>query len=191
MKGNRIGTEQLAAIGMTLVVASVVVGFLAIGCGREQAETSAKPAVATKSSTQTNALASTNGATPAAGIADQTPPADEATATTAANIDSLPPDILASAPDNLVLPGDIVEIKAQGTVDVTEMTLTDARGKTQPLVYDAAAAIWRAQYRVPLHTATERVGLSLTAKNGFNQWRRVWVFLKVYKEPAKADSAGN
>lgn len=189
MKGERIGTEQLAAIGMTFVVASLAIGFLAIGCGKEQGKTASIDAGSTQSATSGNTVVPASAAATASTMTEPTPQGQEATAATA---DSLPPDILASVSEEFVLPGDIVEIKAQGTVDVTEVTLTDGRGKTQPLVYDSAAAVWRAQYRVPLRTTTDRVGLSLTAKNGFNQWRRVWVFLKVEREEeAKVDSAGN
>jgi hypothetical protein len=41
---------------------------------------------------------------------------------------------------------------------------------------------------VPLKTSTDRLGISLTAKNGDKGWRRVWVFLNVQKLAAEADS---
>ncbi len=34
----------------------------------------------------------------------------------------------------------------------------------------------------------ERVGLSVTAKNGVNRWRRVWVFMDVQKAPEQKGS---
>ena len=67
--------------------------------------------------------------------------------------------------------------------------LKDGGGKTQPLLYDQAAAAWRTRYRVPLHPATERFGLSVTAKNAQKLQQRVWVFLQV-QEAAAGEAAG-
>jgi hypothetical protein len=39
--------------------------------------------------------------------------------------------------------------------------------------------VWRAQDRVPLHPRHERFGVSVTARNDADRWRRVWVFLNV------------
>ncbi len=187
MKNTKMGTDQLAALGLTLVVASLAVGLLAIGCGKQEGETAATEATATKASAPGNAATATNAVAPATSLTEATPP----NADVPARADSLPPDIAASASEEFVAPGDIVEITAEGTTDVAEVTLTDARGKTQPLVYDASMGIWKTHYRVPLRTTTDRLGLSLTAKNGFNCWRRVWVFLNIQKLGAGADSTGN
>ena len=70
-----------------------------------------------------------------------------------------------------------------------EVILKDGGGKTQPLHYDQAVAAWRARYRVPLHPATERFGLSVTAKNAQKLQQRVWVFLQV-REAAVGEAAG-
>jgi hypothetical protein len=51
-------------------------------------------------------------------------------------------------------------------------------------------AAWRVYYRVPMKVTGDRVALSVTAKNGVNQWKRVWVFPKVVSEEASADSSG-
>lgn len=187
MKGTKTGTEQLAALGLTLVVASLTVGFLTIGCGKQQSDTVATEAGPVQAADRGNAPAAANAAAEGAGMAEAISPDQEATTALG---DSLPPDILASVSEEFVLPGDIVEITAQGTVDVVEVTLTDGRGKKQPLTYDPTVALWRAHYRVPLKTTADRVGLSVTAKNGLNQWRRVWVFLNVQREATEADSSG-
>ena len=186
MKGTRMGTDQLAALGLTLVVASLTVGLLAVGCGKQEgAKVVAEQA--TSQPAPGNAVAAATAGTPQQAMTETTPPSADA----AAPVDSMPPDVTASVSDDFVAPGDIVEITAEGTADVAEVTLTDARGKTQPLSYDSAMGIWKTHYRVPLKTSTDRLGLSLTAKNGFNCWRRVWVFINVQKLAVGADSTTN
>lgn len=105
---------------------------------------------------------------------------------------SLPPEVAVSVSDPLAVPGSIVEITAEGSADVTGITLSDGRGQTRPFSYDAAANVWRASYRVPLRSAAERLGLSATATNGGNRWKRVWIFLEVLPKQTTAavDSSG-
>jgi len=182
MKSEKVGTDQLAALGLTVIVASLAVGFLAIGCGRQQSETTTE-AGTVQSAGAGKAPVAANAAAPATGTAEN--------GGTAAAVDSLPPDILATASSDYVAPGEIVEITAQGTADVVEVNLRDGRGKSIPLVYDAAAGQWRGRYRVPLRPETERIGLSVTAKNAENLRHRVWVFLQLNQlagETAEPDS---
>lgn len=186
MKATEAGTEQLAALGMTLVLASLTVGFLTIGCGSQESKSASTETGAVQTTDRGNGPVAANASAEGTGLAEATASAEGGTT---AQGDSLPPDILASASEEFVLPGDVVEIKAQGTVDVVDVTLKDGRGITTPLTYDAAASLWRGHYRVPLKATTDRVGLSVTAKNGLNQWRRVWVFLNVQREVAEIDSA--
>jgi len=193
MKGIKIGTDQFAALGLSLVVASLAIGFLAIGCGQHQTETAstetnAVQAAAAKQPRPAAAHEATaaGGATAGEGMTEATPQAESEKA--AVSADSLPPDVVASASESLVTPGTIVEIAAEGSPDVVEVVLTDGIGKSQPLIYDSTAKCWRILYRVPLRTATDRVGLSVTAKNSLNRWHRVWVFLKVQRDGAPADS---
>jgi len=164
MKTDGAGTRTL------LITASLVVAFLALGCG-EQKE---------------HAAVVTN-ATPAAAMQQSTPAAVEATTTTpeatgqtgATGATELPPDVTAFVPDSLITPGNVVEITAQASTDATGLMLTDRLGIKHPFVYDMDAKAWRVQYRVPLNTHIDRLGLSVTATNGSNRFKRVWVFLKI------------
>jgi hypothetical protein len=163
-----------------IVMASATLAFLALGCSehKEQAQvaTDAGPVPAVQEIPQT-VVASTGGNTPEAGLMTQ----GDATALG----DSLPPDVTAFAPDSLVVPGGVVEITAQASADVTAMTLTDRLGQKHPFTYDSEAKAWRVYYRVPIQTNTEQLGLSITATNGANRWKRVWVFLKTQGEEPK------
>ena len=96
--------------------------------------------------------------------------------------ESLPPDLSVTVSDTLVSPGESVEITAEGTSDVGEIVLWDGIHDRQALTYDSMAKVWRTNYRVPLRPSSERFGLSVTAKNEANRWRRVWVFLSVQRE---------
>jgi hypothetical protein len=46
--------------------------------------------------------------------------------------------------------------------------------------------VWRVSYRVPLRPKQERLGLSVTAQNDLNRWRRVWIFLHVQQPKTEA-----
>ena len=188
MKTEKVGTDQLAALGLTVIVASLAVGLLAIGCGKQQSETATTETGIIRAADAGKAPAAANAAASATGTEATTPQAE---LNSADSIDAMPPDILAKASADYVTSGEIVEITAQGTPDVVEVILKDGRGKTQPLVYDEAAAQWRGRYRVPLQPATERLGLSVTAKNAQKLQHRVWVFLQVQEiaaETAAPDS---
>jgi hypothetical protein len=167
MKTDGAGTRTL------LITASLVVAFLALGCGEQKehaaVETSAAPAAAMKQPTPAASVEATTG--PAA---TQTGSPTDEKATT-----ELPPDVTALVPDSLVTPGNVVEITAQASTDATGLILTDRLGIKYPFVYDMDAKAWRVQYRVPLNTHIDRLGLSVTATNGSNRFKRVWVFLKI------------
>ena len=90
-----------------------------------------------------------------------------------------PPDVVAAVSDTFVTAGQAVEVKVEGTSDVTEMALTDGRGDAIPMVKDESGSTWRVGYRVPLRPSSDRLGLAVTAKNQAHRWRRVWVFLQV------------
>jgi len=93
--------------------------------------------------------------------------------------DSMPPDLAVSVGDTLVTPGETVELTARGTPDVVEVTLWDGVHERLAFTRDAEGNTWRVQYRVPLRLKSERLGLSVTAKNEAGRWRRVWLFLKL------------
>jgi hypothetical protein len=92
---------------------------------------------------------------------------------------SAPPDVIASVSDTVVSAGQPVEVTVEATPDVTEMALADGLGDAIPMVRDSNGLTWRANFRVPLRPRSERLGLSVTAKNQDHRWRRVWLFLEV------------
>ncbi len=164
------------------IAASAMVAFLALGCGeqkeRAEVETSATPAAALKQ-IPTAGVAVTATTTPEAGMGSEG---------LAASTDSLPPDVTALAPDSLVTPGSVVEITAQASTDAGTVILTDGLGHKYPFAYDTDAKAWRIHYRVPIKTSLDKLGLSVTATNGTNRWKRVWVFLNVEGGvPAESD----
>ena len=166
-----------------VITASAAVAFLALGCGEQKqqaaVETDASQAAAVEH-TSPAVVAAASTATPEAGLAGEGSETNTA--------ESLPPDVTALAPDSAVVPGNIVEVTAQASTDVTSMTLTDRLGQKYPFVYDTDAKAWRVHYRVPLRTHIDRLGLSVTATNGANRWKRVWIFLNIQGGvPAESD----
>lgn len=108
---------------------------------------------------------------------------------------SIAPDIVVEVPSTSVAPGDVVEFTVYGTPDVNELVLWDGLNDKQALRYDGSTGTWRVQYRVPLRPPTERLGVSVTARNGDDRWRRRWVFLEVgtpapAAEPVMEDTSG-
>lgn len=100
--------------------------------------------------------------------------------------EAVSPDVTVSVADTLVSPGETVEITARATGDAKQLVLWDGIHDRQAFAYDSTTSQWRATYRVPLRPAFERVGLSVTAKNDSNRWRRVWIFLHVEQPEAVA-----
>jgi hypothetical protein len=96
-----------------------------------------------------------------------------------AGADSLAPEVEVETRDPIVTPGKAIEITAIGSDDVREVELSDGRGKTTSFVYDLPTRTWKAYYRVPMKSGSDRLGLSVTAKNEGRRWRRVWLFLEV------------
>ncbi len=177
MKENGAGKRTM------VIAASAVVAFLALGCGEQKeraaVETSAAPAAALEQRAPSAVVAATGTATPEAGATGER---------LTASVDSLPPDVTAFAPDSLVVPGTVIEITAQASTDAVAVTLTDRLGHKYPFVYDTDAKAWRVQYRVPIQTPIDRLGLSVTATNGTNRFKRVWVFLNIEGGiPAESD----
>ncbi len=163
-----------------LVAAAAAVVFLAVGCGRQEDEQASGGAGAgqavlvAQSSTPVETSRGTRQAeavvvAPGEGIA-------------AVSADSLPPDVAATVADTLVYPGGSVEVTAAGSPDVVGVMLSDGVGRKQPFAYDASTDTWRVFYRVPMKASTDRVALSVTAKNAAHRWRRVWLFLTVQRE---------
>ena len=168
---------------VVLITASAVVAFLALGCGEQKdraaVQTSAAP-VASLEQPASAVVAATGAVTPEAGLGGE--------GGSATSADSLPPDVTAFAPDSLVTPGNVVEITAQASTDATMLMLTDRLGHKYAFTYDTDAKAWRVHYRVPIQTRIDLLGLSVTATNGANRYKRVWVFLKIEGGvPAESD----
>jgi len=171
--------ERHVILGLAPVAAAVLIA----GCGQHKSDqaalqASSDPSVATGAPTA--AVAATH---PTPEVADA---GSQATSPNAA----LPPEIDASAGQDMVRPGEVVEITAEGSADVVRMTLQDRLGQKEPMVFDSTDKVWHASYRVPLKSV-ERIALSVTAENAANHWRRVWVFVKTQADSASvpADSS--
>ncbi|HYM80245.1 MAG TPA: hypothetical protein VEY91_02405 [Candidatus Limnocylindria bacterium] len=172
---NSNGTNRL---GGELIVASLLVALMTIGCGKQQSQpisSDVQPTTAVVAQQPGEVLERT---TPASTI-----PENEGELSALAESQS--PDLAVSTVDSLVAPGSFVEIVAEGSAEVVSMSLRDDFGKILPLVRDGASNLWLATYRVPMKVSKERVALSVTAKDGSHRWRRVWVFLNVRQETVK------
>jgi len=186
-----------------LMAASIAIVLMAVGCGREETHSAVGAATGGEKGVTRMATSQTGGprgeavagvaltaATPEAGLSGDEAIGGEAAETPTSgagasnHADSEPPDVIASIADSLVVPGGVVEVTAEASPDVVQVTLNDGIGKPKPLVYDAGAGLWRTTYRVPLKAGTQRVGFSITARNGREQWRRVWVFPSAPREEA-------
>jgi len=189
VQAMRDGSGRLvrrAGWGVATLIGLIAAGVCGGGCGNRSGDHSAvaqapQPAVATPS----------GGGGVLASVAstrshETREPGSEALA--AASVDSLPPDVAASASDEKVFTGTSVEITAKGSPDVVGVVLGDGNGGRAPFAYDASADLWRVGYRVPVSPKSDRLALSVTARNASGRWRRVWVFLNAEKEMAAVDS---
>lgn len=196
METKEFGTKGLA-IGGTLMLAAATVAFLAIGCGEQKSKTTVQRAEA-EGVTSGGIMEAGAKAAPIVQASAETTTAEataatEGTATPAAEgttpVDALPPDVAATVTEAIAAPGGVVEILAEGSPDVTAMTLTDGVGKQYPFTYQAATDRWRVLYRVPIRAHGEQLGLSVTATNGANRWKRIWVFVDIGRGATAAEEA--
>lgn len=166
----------LKVFGMftVLFVAAVAAGVALSGCGSNSGSTG---------HVSDNAPAVVTGDVATAQVASVTPAPPPAgsglSAQDQAVREGLPPDLTVSVGDTLAAPGQAVEFTVVGTDDVREVALSDGRDEPLPFVRDAGTNVWRAQYRMPLRPRHDRLGVSVTARNDAQRWRRVWVFLSV------------
>ena len=156
---------------MSLAVSAACV--LLAGCGSESSKTA-----------QVESSASSGSGEPTAVVASVTPEHSASPARTQAQpmpgtMDGLPPEIAIGDLNTSVTPGQPLQIEVFGTPDVTAMALSDGINDPAPFYHDVNGDVWRVSYRVPLRVRQERLGLSVTAQNDLNRWRRVWVFLDV------------
>jgi hypothetical protein len=180
--------ELLSRMGLwgVFVLAAVTLGsigaaFLFAGCGSNDTSTQV-------AQQQTSAI-DVSGASVMPASA---PPASSSNESDryVTSADSLPPEVAVTVSESTVVPGGVIEITAESSPDAVEVTLSDGIGKQQPLAYDDAGKVWRGFYRVPLRTSSERLGLSVVAKNGAHRWHRVWTFLTIDREePCSPDSS--
>jgi hypothetical protein len=177
----------IAGLGELLAVSFAVSAacLLMTGCGQEKTATARVESNAQSSS-------SPQAASTSAVVANSTSGAPAAVTTgalvTGSEHDGLPPEIAIGEVDTLVAPGQPLQLTIYGTPDVTSMSLADGIGKPEPLVHDASGDVWRVSYRVPLRPKQDRIGLSVTAQNDLNRWRRVWIFLRVQSPGTVAKS---
>jgi hypothetical protein len=188
-------SAKVTAVTGTLLLAAATVAFLAIGCGEQKSKTTMQRAEA--NGVTSGVMETPNQAIPAVATAEgttaegattgseTTTPQAEAGAT---QVDALPPDVAASVTEAIATRGGIVEILAEGSPDVTSVTLTDAIGKTYPFIYQPATDRWRVLYRVPLRAKTEQLGLGVTATNAANRYKRVWVFVDLGQDQCAAEA---
>lgn len=176
----------VAASFGALFVAIVAVGALAASCGEKSGGTSA-PASAQVESSAGGTHAVVAAVTPAAPAAPTS--GERPVLSGEASDEVLPPDVSLSVLDTLVTPGQVIPFTVEGTTDVSRMELYDGNGDPLPMVRLAGSNTWRVAYRVPLRPRLERYGVSITAYNDANRWRRVWVFLHVRSAAELAEDA--
>ena len=173
--------SMLCAWGSVTAMALVATLGLAEGCAHDHTRVSSE---ASSSATQQAVVASNEGLT--VGASSPLPEIGSVDGDR-----SVPPDLVAAVSDTFVTAGQAVEVKVEGTPDVTEMALSDGRGDALPMVRDSVGNVWRVGYRVPLRPQQERIALSVTAKNDQHRWRRVWLFIQVDdgQHPIESQSA--
>ena len=174
--------EQAAAHRRNMIVSWISASAIALiastmlleSCGQQSDNTTAAASPReTVAPPQQNVVASTESVRPT-GNAPASQPAGVAN-----ELKSVPPDAIVAVSDTFVTAGQPIEVKVEGTPDVTEMALSDGRGDPLPMVKDSTGNVWRVNYRVPLRPRTDRLGLSVTARNESKSWRRVWIFLQI------------
>jgi hypothetical protein len=169
---ERIG-KRGALVASGVFVASVTVAMLH-GCSQQGGEQQAQQ------STPSEAVVATH-----PGVAPSPPSWSQGSTSNVEHgmdsPESVPPEVDAMVSDTLVVPGGVIEITAETSPDVTEVTLRDRVGRMQAFAYDSSSSVWRTYYRAPIKP-TGRLGLSVTAKTPAERWSRVWVFTKVQPE---------
>ena len=180
-----IGTwfEVIGPLGV-LCIAAVLTAVIVSSCGSEHAQTKSSEA-------QSQVVTPQEGTQNAAAAAMTVPlPAPSGRLERRTEVQQgLPPDLSVSVPDTSVGPGQAVEFSVEATGDVTQIAVSDGSGDPLPMVLDEETGEWKVQYRVPLKPRHERIGLSVTARNDANRWRRVWVFLHVTPDEAASAEA--
>lgn len=184
--GTNMTLPERVAVGMIILAIALAAGFLISGCGGSKSVETSSGMSHNQPDVADAATAVTPATVPALPAASLSPVRDAQAGVVGTSADSLPPEVVGTVQDKNVAPGQVIEIVAEGSLDVTEITLTDGLNRKQALKFDSESGLWRTYYRIPLENGSDRIGLSLTAKNGVEKWRRVWIFLNV----AEPDSCG-
>ena len=172
-RAERRQRGMLCAWVATTAIALVATVTMLESCGSDNSHTQLASATHESAAPQQNVVASTDGAVVGGGAPKAEPEASSS------QLKTVPPDAVVAVSDTFVTAGQPIEVKVEGTPDVTEMALSDGHGDALPMVKDSSSNVWRVNYRVPLRPRSDRLGLSVTAQNDSHRWRRVWVFLQV------------
>jgi len=164
LRGRARGATMEAALGCALMAGAIVVQ----GCGEEKS--------ASRQAALVTPVAETPAVSPAEAVKPMVAPSNTGPEKRGED-GALPPDVKVTVADTLVTPGEPIAIVVRGTADVSRLELKDDFGDVLPFVRDADGRTWRVTYRVPLRPSHDRWGLSVTAHNESDRWRRVWVFL--------------
>jgi len=166
----------------TIALVSALAAYVLMGCGQHKSHELAQ----TSSVHDGLVVAQPASVTPQAPTTSQSSETTESTPREAAtSVDAVPPEVNANVTDTSVVRGSVIEVSAEGSSDVVSMSVKDDLGTELPMAYDSANQVWRAFYRVPLKSKTERVGLAVTAKNASGRWRRVYEFVQVEHESGR------
>ena len=170
-------THSTSAIGLRAAYAAsaLALAVTLASCGSQHSN------VASNEATSSQVEASSQQSGPIVAMpAMSTPPAGNSQGSRVISLgDSLPPEVTASVEDSVVRAGEVVEVIAQGSDDVSQVGLSDGLGRMQLFTHDPASNVWHVLYRVPLKTKKDKLALSVTALNDVNRWRRVWVFVQL------------
>ncbi len=164
-----------AWVGAT-AIALVATCMLLQGCGGGGTHHAATASPVNDSPATATAVVASNVPVEPAGGIETTQPLD---GESVSDPGAVPPDMVVAVSDTIVTAGQAVQVSVEGTTDITEMALSDGRGDAIPMMRDSSSQVWRVGYRVPLRPGTDRLGLSVTAKNDAQRWRRVWLFLQI------------
>ena len=179
-RGRRSKPALKIARVSTLVLASALTAYVLMGCGQHKSHE------LSQSTSAHDGIVVAQPASAALSPTSEPQPMNETTTREAAtSADVVPPEVEASVTDSAVVRGTVVEVTAQGSADVESMSLKDDLGTELPMAYDSTSQVWRAFYRVPLKSKSDKLGLAVTAKNGTGRWRRVYEFVQVEHEAGK------
>ena len=168
--------RRRALIAGSTFVALLAIGLACASCGKHESDQTAAA-----SATPMSAVPAMQSGTPKAAetASVKTTAVKEQSTETMTSEESVPPEVSTWASDTLVAPGSVIEIQAKASDDVKSVLLRDGIGRQQGFAYDSTAGIWHTLYRVPMLDEPGRLGVSVTARNEHNRWRRVWLFFQV------------